>query len=138
MVNNISKYNVSFFVTHFTQRMCLDIAVTNLLPLMPIAFAWLIFSVVTLIPFILGTLMLLTVSTVRQLGATGIAAWFLRFSRHYFSPRCFGYKKGPAQRQPCKPFSRQDYYNEIITRTFFVALFVLQTSTFTVYHITSV
>ena len=48
-------------------------------------------SVIEFVSLVLGTLMFLTVPTVRQLRAAWIAAWFLRFSRHYYSPRCFGY-----------------------------------------------
>ena len=75
-------FYLQVFVTHFTYRMCLDIAVTNLLPLMPIAFAWLIFSVVAFVTLVLGSLVLLAVTAVCQLRTAGVSTRFLWSSGH--------------------------------------------------------
>ena len=81
----------------FAERVRLRVLFSDTLPLCSVAAFCFGLSVISLIPFIFSTLVFLAVPTVCQLRAAGIAAWFLRFSRHYCSPRCFGYKKGPAQ-----------------------------------------
>ena len=93
----------------FAERVRLRVLFSDTLPLRSVASFCFGLSVIAFVSLVLGTLVFFTVPTVRQLWATGIAAWFLRFSRHYFSPRCFGYKKGPAQlRCHASPF--RDYF----------------------------
>ena len=75
----------------FAERVRLCVLFSDALPFRSVAACCFGLSVIEFVSLVLGTLMFLTVPTVRQLRAAWIAAWFLRFSRHYYSPRCFGY-----------------------------------------------
>ena len=75
----------------FAEWVRLRVLFSDTLPLRSVASFCFGPSVIEFVSLVLGTLMFLTVPTVRQLRAAWIAAWFLRFSRHYYSPRCFGY-----------------------------------------------
>ena len=75
--------------TLLTERVRLRVLFSDTLPLRSVAAFCFGLSVIALVTLVLGTLMFLAVPTVRQIRAAGIAAWFLRFSRHYCSPRCF-------------------------------------------------
>ena len=81
----------------FAERVRLRVLFSDTLPLRSVASFCFGLSVIAFVSLVLGSLMFIAVPTCCQLWAAGVAARFLWFSGHNFSPRCFGYKKGPAQ-----------------------------------------
>ena len=72
-----------------TERVRLRVLFSDTLPLRSVAAFCFGLSVIAFVSLVLGSLMFIAVPTFCQLWAAGKAAWFLRFSGHYFSPRCF-------------------------------------------------
>ena len=67
----------------FTERVCLCVLFANTLPLRSVAPFRFGLSVVALVTFVLGSLVLLAISAVSKPRAAGISTWFLGFSGHY-------------------------------------------------------
>lgn len=72
----------SLFVTNLTERMSLNITVTDAFPRTTISSPSVRVSLVLLVTSVLFLLMFLTEPTLGQLGTSGMVAWVFRFSWH--------------------------------------------------------
>ena len=83
MMDMFCSHKPSFLPASLTERMVMDVSVTNNLPSSPVPFlCFLVPSVALVLPVHLP-LVLLAVPSLCQVGTAGISTWSLWFSRHF-------------------------------------------------------
>jgi hypothetical protein len=83
----LDRNNDASLAALLTQGMFLDIAVSDSLPCSSVPTVYSRISVVLLVASVLLFGMLLTEPLICQFGASGMMAWVLWFSRHYYHLR---------------------------------------------------